>query len=61
QCTLGDLQPGQAIQVQLVLNAIGVQQRTTVNAASVSAREVDLNPADNTITTTMTVQAPVEP
>jgi uncharacterized repeat protein (TIGR01451 family) len=61
QCVLGELQPGQAIQVQLVLNAIGVQERTTANAASVGAREVDLNPADNTITTTLTVQAPVEP
>jgi uncharacterized repeat protein (TIGR01451 family) len=61
QCALGDLQPGQAIQVQLVLNAIGVQERTTINAASVSAREEDLNPADNTVTTTLTVQAPAEP
>jgi uncharacterized repeat protein (TIGR01451 family) len=61
QCELGSLQPAQAIRVQLVLSAVGVQERTTTNAASVSAREEDTNPADNTITTTLTVQTPAEP
>jgi uncharacterized repeat protein (TIGR01451 family) len=60
-CELGSLQPGQATHVQLVLNAVGVQERTTSNAASVSAREEDLSPADNTITTTLTVQTQAEP
>jgi uncharacterized repeat protein (TIGR01451 family) len=60
-CELGSLQPDQATHVQLVLSAIGVQERTTTNTASVSADEADPNPANNTITTTMTVQAPVEP
>jgi uncharacterized repeat protein (TIGR01451 family) len=61
QCALGNLQPGQATRVQLVLQAVGVQERTTVNSASVSAREADLTPADNTITTTITVQGQTEP
>lgn len=61
QCEMGNLQPGQATRVQLVLRAVGVQERTTVNTASVSAREADLNPTDNTITTTITVQGPAEP
>jgi uncharacterized repeat protein (TIGR01451 family) len=61
QCELGNLRPGQATRVQLVLQAVGVQERTTVNAASVSAREADLNPTDNTITATIAVQGQAEP
>ena len=60
-CELGNLQPGQATRVQLVLSAVGVQERTTANTASVSAREPDLDPTDNTITTTISVQGPAEP
>jgi uncharacterized repeat protein (TIGR01451 family) len=55
-CELGALKPGQATRVQLVLVAIGVQGRMTANTASVSANEADLNPLDNTHTTTITVQ-----
>jgi uncharacterized repeat protein (TIGR01451 family) len=56
QCELGDMKPGQATRVELVLTAVGVVERTTANAAFVGANEVDLNPVDNTITTTITVQ-----
>ncbi len=61
QCELGDLKPGQATHVQLVLTAIGVVERTTANAASVRANEADLNPSDNTITTTIAVQTGATP
>jgi uncharacterized repeat protein (TIGR01451 family) len=57
QCELGDLRPGQATRVQLVLTAIGVVERTTTNTASVRANEPDLSPADNTITTTISIRA----
>jgi uncharacterized repeat protein (TIGR01451 family) len=60
-CELGNLQPGQATHLQLVLSAIGVQERTTANSAHVSASQADPNPRDNTITTTITVHAQVEP
>jgi len=56
QCELGTLAPGQATQVQLVLEAIGVVERTSANTATVLAGEEDLNPIDNTITTTITIQ-----
>lgn len=49
-CELGDLNPGQATRVQLVLSAIGVQERVTTNAASVRAHEAE------PITTTVTIQ-----
>jgi uncharacterized repeat protein (TIGR01451 family) len=55
-CELGVLKPGQAAHVQMVLVAIGVLERTTANTASVSANEAELNPLDNTNTTTMTVR-----
>jgi uncharacterized repeat protein (TIGR01451 family) len=61
QCELGELKPGQATRVQLVLTAIGVVERTSVNTASVRANEVDLNPVDNTSTMTITVQVGAEP
>jgi hypothetical protein len=61
QCELGELQPGQATHVQLVLVAIGVQERTSVNTASVQANEEDPNPLDNTSTMTITIQAGAEP
>jgi uncharacterized repeat protein (TIGR01451 family) len=60
-CELGNLEPRQAIRVHLVLTAIGVQERTTANTVSVNAREADSNPADNTITSTIAVQAQVDP
>ena len=56
-CELGPLEPRQATRVRLVLMPIGVQERLTINTASVTATESDLNPLDNTITTTLTVQA----
>jgi len=55
-CELGVLKPGQAAHVQLDLTARGVQERMMVNTASVSANEAELNPLDNTNTTTITVQ-----
>jgi len=55
-CELGTLKRGQTTHVQLGLVAIGVQERTMTNAASVSAHEVDLKSSDNTITATMVVQ-----
>jgi uncharacterized repeat protein (TIGR01451 family) len=61
RCALGSLQPAQSTHVRLVLSAVGVQARTTANAASVTAREEDLDPTDNTITTTLTVQTEAEP
>ncbi|MEJ2208389.1 MAG: hypothetical protein P8129_05055 [Anaerolineae bacterium] len=56
QCELGTLAPGQATRVQLVLEAIGVVERTSANTATVLTSEEDLNPIDNTITTTITIQ-----
>jgi hypothetical protein len=61
QCELGVLKPGQATHVQLVLVAIGVVGRTSVNTASVGANEVDSNPVDSTSTVTISVQAGAEP
>jgi uncharacterized repeat protein (TIGR01451 family) len=61
QCELGDLKPGQATRVQLVLTAIGVVERTTANTAAVRADETDLNPTDNIITTTIAVQTGAAP
>lgn len=54
-CELGTLKRGQTTHIQLGLVAIGVQERTMDNGASVSAHETDLNPSNNTITATMTV------
>jgi uncharacterized repeat protein (TIGR01451 family) len=56
QCELGVLKHGQATHVQLVLSAIGVQERTTANTASVSAHEAEGNLLDNTSTVTISVQ-----
>jgi uncharacterized repeat protein (TIGR01451 family) len=56
RCELGELGPSQATRVQLVLEAIGAQERTTANTASVGASVTDLNPMDNTITTTIAIQ-----
>jgi uncharacterized repeat protein (TIGR01451 family) len=61
QCELGELQPGQATHVQLVLVAIGVQERTSANTATVGPTETDANPMDNTSTMTITIQAGAEP
>jgi uncharacterized repeat protein (TIGR01451 family) len=55
-CEFGVLKPSQATHAQLVLTAGGVRERETVNAASVRANEAELNPLDNTNTTTITVQ-----
>ena len=60
-CELGELEPGQATRVQLVLEAIGAAERTSVNTASVFANEVDSNPVDSTSIVTITVQAEAEP
>jgi uncharacterized repeat protein (TIGR01451 family) len=54
-CSLGMLKRGEGTHVQLVLMAEGVQERLMVNSASVNAYEADLNPLDNTHTTTATV------
>jgi hypothetical protein len=43
--------------VRLGLVAIGTRERTTTNTASVMAGVQDMNPTDNTYTTTMTIQA----
>ena len=56
-CEFGTLKSGQAVRVRLVLMPVGVQERLTINTASVTAIEADPNPLDNTITTTMAVQA----
>lgn len=61
QCELGTLAPGQAIHVRLALEAVGVVPRTSANIATVRTTEADLNPADNTITTTITIQIGDEP
>jgi uncharacterized repeat protein (TIGR01451 family) len=55
-CELGVLRPGQATHVQLGLIARGVQERTMVNAASVSANEAERNPLDNTDAMTIAVR-----
>jgi uncharacterized repeat protein (TIGR01451 family) len=56
-CEIGVLRPEQATHVRLVLTAIGSRPRTTANTASVYLAEQDLNPLDNTSTTTITVLA----
>ena len=61
QCELGTLAPGQAGRVQLVLEAIGVVARTSANTATVRASEADLNPMNNSSTTTITIQIADEP
>jgi uncharacterized repeat protein (TIGR01451 family) len=55
-CNLGVLKRGAATQVQLVLIAEGVLERTVTDTASVSANESERNVLDNTSTTTTTVQ-----
>jgi uncharacterized repeat protein (TIGR01451 family) len=55
-CDFGMLKRGQATHAQLVLTAGGVRERAIVNTASVRANEAELNPLDNTNTTTITVQ-----
>jgi uncharacterized repeat protein (TIGR01451 family) len=61
QCELGTLAPGQAARVQLVLEAVGVVARTSSNTATVQAGEADLDPIDNIITNTITIQVDGEP
>lgn len=61
QCELGALAPGDATQVQLVMEAIGVVARISANTATVRASEVDLNSIDNSSTTTITIQIAGEP
>jgi uncharacterized repeat protein (TIGR01451 family) len=56
-CEIGVLRPGEATRVELELVAIGSRARTTANTASVRAAGQDLNPLDNSSTTTITVQA----
>jgi uncharacterized repeat protein (TIGR01451 family) len=60
QCQLGDLDPGQATRVQLVFEAVGAAERTSINTASVRANEVDSNPLDSSSTVTITIQAAAE-
>ena len=57
-CELGALKPGQATRVQLALVAIGEQERTITNTATVSASEVELNLLDNSATITVQVNKP---
>jgi uncharacterized repeat protein (TIGR01451 family) len=54
-CEFGVLKPGQATHAQLVLTAGGVRERAIANTAFVRANEDELNPLDNTKTTTITV------
>jgi uncharacterized repeat protein (TIGR01451 family) len=54
-CEFGRLKPGQATHAQLVLTAGGVRERAMANTAFVRANEAELNPLDNTNTTTITV------
>jgi uncharacterized repeat protein (TIGR01451 family) len=61
RCQLGDLQPAQVTCVQLIFEAIGVLQRTTVNTAAVRANKVGPNPVVSTSTVTITVQTGAEP
>jgi uncharacterized repeat protein (TIGR01451 family) len=61
QCELGELAPGQEIQVQLAFVAIGVAERMTVNTATIHANVADLNRVDITSTVTITIQAGTEP
>jgi len=61
QCQLGDLDPGQTRRVQMVLVAIGEQERTSVNTASVHANGADTNAVVSTSTVTITIQAGAEP
>lgn len=60
-CEIGTLRPGQAVHVQLGLVAIGTRERATSNTASVTAGVQDMNPADNTHTTAITIQAGGQP
>jgi len=55
-CEFGALKRGQATHAQLVLTAGGVRERAIVNTAFVRANEAELNPLDNTNTTTITVR-----
>jgi uncharacterized repeat protein (TIGR01451 family) len=55
-CDLGVLHADQMTRVQMSLTAGGVQERLLTHIASASAREADLNPLDNSNTTTMTVR-----
>jgi uncharacterized repeat protein (TIGR01451 family) len=61
QCQLGDLGPGQARRVQLVLVAIGEQERTSVNTASAHANGGGATFVVSTSTVTITIQAGAEP
>lgn len=54
-CELGTLKRGKTTQVRLGLVAIGMQEQMMTNTASVHARETDVNPRDNAITSTMVV------
>jgi len=61
RCELGDLKPGQARRVQLVLVPVGVTERTSANTAAVYAREADATFVISTSTVTITVQVEAEP
>lgn len=56
ECALGRLRPGETIQVDAALAAIGVQERKMDISASVSANEVELVPLDNVIAATLAIQ-----
>ncbi len=56
ECELGVLKPGQSAQVQTVLVVAGITERSIDNGAAVIANESDLDPSDNVVTATMTVQ-----
>jgi len=54
-CTLSDLPAGQSAQVLLEVQVDSATSGTLVNTAHVTAAPTDLNPADNTATTTTSV------
>jgi len=61
QCELGVLKPGQTTCVQLVLVAVGEQERTSANTAAVYASEANVISVVSTSTVTITIQAGAEP
>jgi uncharacterized repeat protein (TIGR01451 family) len=56
-CTLGDLPPGASATVQITV--IPTATGSITNSVAVTLNEVDVNPANNSATSTVTVSAPV--
>jgi uncharacterized repeat protein (TIGR01451 family) len=55
-CDLGRLEPGQSSCVEMVMEAIGVVERTTQNVASVAAAAIEPEAGVSSFTTTITIQ-----